>query len=72
MRARAPPPPPPPHTALNSAPRPASRSGRVNNSAIAALAHGCAGLCSIDIGWCEVGDEALEELAHSCPELTTV
>ena len=45
---------------------------QVNNAAVAILAAGCRSLQSLDLGWCEVGDEALQALARHCPHLATV
>ena len=48
------------------------RAGRVDNSAVRALAKGCVELRVLDLGWCDIGDEALEALAHHCPQLSTI
>ena len=37
-----------------------------------ALAEGCPNLRTLDLGWCEVGNEALDALAFCCPELATI
>jgi hypothetical protein len=43
------------------------RAGRVHNESVRALAAGCRSLRVLDLGWCDVGDEALEALAQARP-----
>ena len=48
------------------------RAGRVDTNAVVTLSEGCPLLSTLDLGWCEIGDQALEALASACPHLSTV
>lgn len=45
------------------------RAGRISDECVHALAAGCSSLRTLDLGWCEVGDSALEALSRGCPLL---
>ena len=48
------------------------RAGRITDESVARLAAGCTGLALLDLGWCEIGDLALEALAAHCAGLHTL